>query len=309
MASADILAAELFRLSGVAIEQHRSLAQLSTLGVGGTAELYAEPSSPEDIVAVISAARMIGVPIYIVGGGSNVLFPDGLLKGILLSSRGLRRVVWHDDDARVSAEVQAGASLTMLTVESARRKLSGLEFAFGIPGTIGGALAGNAGAGGRSIGERLLSVTSLESDGSTVERFAGEFSYSYRNFPLAVGGRFFLSCIISFDRSSADEIDAETERFRAARSNQPKGVRSAGCSFKNPPGDSAGRLLDMCGCKGMIRGGAAVSEQHANFIVNRGGASASDVIFLMNECRRRVFELTGVSLDSEIKIFYSDCGF
>lgn len=299
-------AAELLRLSGCEVELHKPLANMSTLGVGGTAEIYAEPASQESAAAVISAARRIGIPIHVLGGGSNVIFPDGLLEGLLLSSRGMSGIVWHEDDDCVRAEVQAGVSLPMLTAESARRGLSGLEFAFGIPGTVGGALAGNAGAGGRSIGERVLSVTSIEPDDSIAERRSGEFSYSYRSFPLAAEGRFFLSCVVSLERASAESIESETERFRAARANQPKGMRSAGCSFKNPPGDSAGRLLDVCGCKGMSRGGAAVSERHANFIVNCGGASASDVIFLMEECRRRVFERTGISLESEIKIFSAD---
>jgi UDP-N-acetylmuramate dehydrogenase len=189
-----------------------------------------------------------------------------------------------------------------VVADSVKDGLTGAEFAVGIPGTLGGAMAGNAGTGGCSIGDLLEEVTTVESNGDIRTWKHGEFSHSYRHFSLASPTRFFAACKASFRRASRAEIERGLDAFRQMRINQPHGVKSAGCTFKNPPGDSAGRLLDASGCKGLRIGGAAVSSVHANFIVNTGHAVGADVFELMRSCHDIVFRKTGISLELEIKL-------
>lgn len=289
-----MFADELRRVLSCSVEGNRPLATLTTLGVGGWAECYVEPDSLEDFRALLSLSLSEGFPLYILGGGSNVLLPDGQVPGVVLSTRRWSAVLWDGD----AAEVQAGCPLSILLDEAVKRGLGGLEFAAGIPGTVGGATAGNAGAGGHGVAELLTELTTLEPNGEL--RRWEEFPFSYRSFPLADEGCLLLSCRMRFSPRPAEAIEAELDHFRALRRGQPGG-RCAGCSFKNPPGESAGRLLDRCGCKGMSVGDAVVSERHANFILNRGRAVAADVLELMSACRDRVFQEAGVLLEPEVR--------
>ncbi|NLL36811.1 MAG: UDP-N-acetylmuramate dehydrogenase [Fretibacterium sp.] len=286
-------------------EENKPLGSLSTLGVGGWAECFVEPQDLKDCQRVFELRSRWGFPIWILGGGSNVVFADGSVAGVVLSTRRLDRSWWppYEDveKAGVIAELQSGCLLSLVVERAAREGLGGMEFALGIPGTIGGALAGNAGTGGRSIGDLLEEVTSIEEDGSLRRWLRGEFSYAYRRLSLADGVRFLASCKLHFLPVPYREIEHELKRFRELRSPQPRGVRSAGCTFKNPPGDSAGRILDECGCKGMRVGGAVVSSHHANFILNEGNASGSDVLELARRCRDKVYRAKSVLLLPEIK--------
>lgn len=306
MLDRSVLADEIQGRLRCVLERGKPLASLSTLGVGGSAEYYAEPWDRDDFLFLHRFSLEENVPLHILGGGSNVVFADGLMSGIVLSTRRWNDVWWMPSGDRVVADVQSGYRLASLVDSAVKEGMSGLEFAWGIPGTVGGAVAGNAGAGGRSIGDCLEEVLSIEPDGSLRRWSSGEFGYSYRSCSLSVKGRFFLSCKIGLNPSPRGEIEANLEHFRSVRSTQPHGGRSAGCSFKNPKGESAGRLLDLCGCKGMIAGGAVVSDRHANFILNRGSATAKDVLDLVRACRLRVFERTGVLLEPEIKFLGLD---
>jgi UDP-N-acetylmuramate dehydrogenase len=239
-----------------------------------------------------------GFYIYILGGGTNVVFSDGKLGGVTLSARRLCEARWNGE----SLMAEAGVSMPLIVSESAKRRLAGAEFAYGIPGSLGGAIAGNAGALGRGIVDILEEVTTVERDGSVREWRKGEFSGSYRKCSLFSPDRFIARCKIKFQNSSREDIERETEIFKKARAGQPKTGGSAGCTFKNPPGDSAGRLLDMSGCKGLRVGGAVVSDVHANFIINSGDASGRDIAELVELCRDMVFRKTGICLENEIKL-------
>lgn len=296
-----MLDGELDRALSCPVERDRPLAPLCSLGVGGRAELYVEPDRIEDFRALRLSSVQRGFPVHILGGGTNVLFPDGLVRGAVLSTRRWTGASWREGEDGGEIEVRAGQPLPLLVDEAARRGLGGLEFAIGIPGTVGGALTGNAGAGGRSVGELVTEVTSLEPDGSLRTWRREDISYAYRSFALAEEGRLFLSLRMVLRSRPSEEIKAEVERFRAMRAMQPRGVRSAGCVFKNPPGQSAGRILDQCGCKGMEVGDAVVSDVHANFILDRGRATSSDVVSLMRACQERAFERTGIWLEPEVK--------
>jgi UDP-N-acetylmuramate dehydrogenase len=283
-------------------EERKELAPLSSLGVGGCCELFIEPSDLEDVSLVFKTRAREKFPLFMLGGGSNVVFADGVIEGVLLSSRRLNRFRWNAADDRVTLEAEAGGLLSGVVADSVRKGLTGAEFATGIPGTVGGAVAGNAGADGHSIGDLLEEITTVESGGGIRTWKRGEFIHSYRHLSLSSPDRFFAACKASFRRAPQAEIEARVETFRRKRAAQPSGVRSAGCTFKNPPLDSAGRLLDASGCKGLSVGGAAVSDVHANFIVNTGGAAGSDVFELIRLCRDIVFRKTGINLEPEIKL-------
>ncbi|GHS92799.1 UDP-N-acetylenolpyruvoylglucosamine reductase [Synergistales bacterium] len=280
------------------LKENVGLAALLALGVGGEAEFFAEPSSLDEVCEIFRLGIDAGFPIYILGGGTNVVFSDRKVEGVTLSARRLFRVCW--DGELLTAE--AGASMPMVVSEAAKRCLTGVEFAYGIPGSLGGAVAGNAGALGRGVVDILEEVTTVERDGSVRKWRKGEFSGSYRSCSFFSPYRFIAECKIKFQSASIEDVKRETEVFKKARVGQPKKDRNAGCTFKNPVGDSAGRLLDISGCKGLRVGGAVVSDVHANFIINSGGASGEDIAELIELCRDMVFKKTGVCLENEIKL-------
>ncbi|MDR1649540.1 MAG: UDP-N-acetylmuramate dehydrogenase [Synergistaceae bacterium] len=299
---------DLRRNLSCSLEEGKKLAPLSALSAGGEAEFFVEPAAVRDVRELFRVRREAKFPLYILGGGTNVVFADGVLRGVVLSARRLNAFQWNEDvnedenGGDVLAEAEAGFSLPRLAAEAAERGFAGMEFAQGIPGTVGGAVAGNAGAGGRSVGDILEEVTAVEEDGGVRKWKRGEYGHSYRRCSLASAGRFFTGCKMRLRRSTRAEVEREEEVFRLARSNQPRGVKSAGCTFKNPSGDSAGRLLDISGCKGLRAGGAVVSDAHANFILNAGGATGNDILRLIEQCRDIVFQKTGVVLEVEIKL-------
>jgi UDP-N-acetylmuramate dehydrogenase len=299
------------------LEEKKELASMSTMGVGGRGEFFVEPTTPQDVCVVFQLCVKENFPLYILGGGSNVVFTDGDLEGVVLSTRRLNGFRWDAGGDYAVLDAEAGYPLSRVFFDTAKEGFTGAEFAQGIPGTVGGAIAGNAGAGGTSMGDLLEEVTTLESDGVVRKCQRGEIGYSYRHFPLfsekrSQGAsvfavfqhpdRFLLSCRMGFQRAPYAEIEKKAEIFRRARTAQPHGVKSAGCAFKNPPGASAGRLLELSGCKGLRVGRAVVSEAHANFLLNEGGATGADIFNLMQTCRDIVLQRTGIVLEPEIKL-------
>jgi len=282
-------------------EEGKELSPLSTLGVGGKSAFFVEPSDLKDVSLIFKARSWENFPLVIIGGGSNVVFADGLLDGVVLSSRRLTGFRRNTKNDRVVLEAEAGCLLSRLVSDSAKDGYTGAEFAIGIPGTLGGAVTGNAGVGGYSIGDIIEEVTAVENNGAIQVWKREDFDYSYRYFSLSSPDRFLAACKMSFHLAHSAEIERNIETFRQKRANQPRGVKSAGCTFKNPPGDSAGRLLDSSGCKGLSIGGAIVSDIHANFIVNTGSATGANIFELMQLCRDIVFSRTGICLEPEIK--------
>lgn len=281
------------------IRERWPLSPLSTLKVGGEAEIFTAPNSIEDMKTLFALVMKDGCPVYIIGGGSNVLFPDGLINGVVISTQNLNSIEWRTP---FTADVDAGFKLSMLMKELRDKNLGGMEFAAGIPGTLGGALAGNAGAGGHGICELVDYVVCVESDGEIRTWNHSEINYSYRKCSLSDERRLILSARMTF-RASQPKDKNVLENFLLRRGSQPHGLHNAGCTFKNPDGYSAGKLLDECGCKNLSVGDAIVSDQHANFILNRGHANSSDIIELIKICGRKVYDNTGIKLEPEIKIF------
>ena len=240
-----------------------------------------------------------GCPVYILGGGSNVLFPDGLIEGIVISTQNLTSIEWRTN---LTADIDAGFKLPLLMKELRECGLAGMEFAAGIPGTLGGAIAGNAGAGGHGVCELLDYVVAVEADGTIKTWNTNEINYSYRRCSLVDDKRVIVSARMTFRKASPKDA-AVLESYLLRRGSQPHGLRNAGCTFKNPEGYSAGKLLDEAGCKGLCIGDAIVSDVHANFILNRGHATSSDILELVRTCAKRVYDSTGITLEPEIKIF------
>jgi UDP-N-acetylmuramate dehydrogenase len=198
----------------------------------------------------------------------------------------------------------AGVDLRKIFALTIREGWSGLEFAAGIPGTVGGALMGNAGTRYGDIASAVRSARVVKADGTAENLNKDEINWGYRRSSLSEGEPLVISRVeLALRESVREEVISSARLAIASRSLQPAGVRTAGCVFKNPPGERAGKLLDEAGCKGLSSGGARVSPVHANFIENCAGATAADIVKLAIECRQRVFERFGISLQFEIRSF------
>ena len=277
------------------------LAALTWFRVGGPAETLARPRTPEEAADLVARARGEGKAVRVLGAGSNVLVSDKGVRGLVLvlSAEPFKSL------ARLENEVVhcgAGVKIRRLVNSLADWALAGGEGLSGIPGTVGGALVTNAGTSEGEIGPTAKRVWTLAPDGRPEELEAGGFRFAYRSSTLA--GRVVLGAELAFTPSSPETIRARMESLSARRrSSQPEAVRTAGCVFKNPPGTTAGRLLDELGLKGLARGNSRVSPVHANFMEAREGATAGELKALIDECRRRVKDATGIDLELELDLW------
>jgi len=267
--------------------------------LGGPAAFFAMPDSFDSLLQIAGWARDAGLPLRVVGGGSNLLVADAGVRAVVVSLRRAAGTINVEGD-----EVHAGAAVMLpaLARVAAERSLGGLEFAVGIPGTVGGALQTNAGVGdGRCIGDLVQSVEVLRgADRVTLPRDGIEFGY--RTTSLRGSGEVLLAARLTLTPRPRAEVEAEMRRLLEARQRtQPTAEPNAGSMFRNPPGDAAGRLIEAAGCKGLRSGGAQVSGLHANFITADASATAADVCTLMSEVRRRVHEMAGVTLVPEVE--------
>jgi UDP-N-acetylmuramate dehydrogenase len=267
----------------------------TTYRTGGEAEILVLPDDEADAAAVVTCARRAGIPLTVLGAGSNVIVTDAGVEGIVLIMREWPAHVDFIGERRI--RVGAGVMIDALLDEAASCNLAGLEELAGIPGTVGGALVMNAGTRTFEIAERLTSVAVLTRSGRRRVFDAGGLDFGYRRSSfqesewIVVEAEFLLeSGESAFLAARMDEL----RRFR--RERYPYDLPSAGSVFRHPPGQKAGYLIEQAGCKGMRCGGAVVSTLHANFIVNEGGATSSDIMNLIGTVRRRVYEKFGVML-------------
>ena len=275
------------------------MSRLTSFRIGGEAELIFRPRDEEDLLEALEILERQGVPWRPLGGGTNLLVADEGVKGVLLD---LRRAASFLEVEGSRVRVGAGASLAGLLLACIEGGLSGLEPLAGIPGTVGGAVKGNAGSGGVEIGNSLRAITVLSPRGKE-ERGAEDLPLSYRQGPLA-SGEVLWEAVFQLEEGETEEIRAKVEGFLKERKRrQPLGLPSAGCIFKNPPGLYAGKLIEEVGLKGLRRGGAMISELHANFIVNLGGATFGDVMGLIETAKERVLREQGVELELEIEVW------
>ena len=295
---AETIAARL----GVRACRSEPLARHTSFRIGGPADLLVVPETVDELAFVLRAASACGATVTMLGGGSNVLVGDGGVRGVVVKlGRGFARVEWHDGEG--GAEVRAGAAVNLgrLARTAAGRGLAGLEHAEGIPGTVGGALFMNAGAYGGDVASAAVAVEGLDGRGELVVLPRAALAFRYRG--TALPPRFVVTAVRFALRAEApDAVRGRLEDVRRRRvASQPHGRANAGSMFKNPAGDHAGRLIDVAGLKGARIGRARISERHANFIVNEGGASAGDVKGLMDLAQRVVWERSGVWLEPEVR--------
>ena len=288
--------------SGSFVRYGVSLAHYTTWGVGGIAETFLTPRNRDELSAAVIRARENARDFYVLGGGSNVLISDGAIKTPVIFTTGMSGIFARVSGDEVFLDCMAGTPLKSVLSLCAQNGWSGLECAAGIPGTIGGAVAGNAGTSSGSVGQAVLRIATIEPDGSQRELDGSEIDWGYRSCPLfREDGRVAYKVTFALRTLAKDQVAGAMRMVMAERKSQPVSSRTAGCVFKNPPGDSAGRLLDASGCKGMTVGGARVSETHANFIENFGNCTALDILSLAASCKRRVRKRFGATLDFEIK--------
>lgn len=272
----------------------------TTFRVGGPARALVEPGSAEDVKSVVEFCKSEQIPYYIVGNGSNLLVSDKGYDGVII------HLFKNMSAMRIEGNkvyVQAGALLSKVAVQAGRKGLTGMEFASGIPGTIGGALVMNAGAYGGEMKDVLTSVEYLAADGNIVEVPAAELDLSYRHSIFEENGGCILSATFRLKKGDAASIKARMDELMQKRiDKQPLDKPSAGSTFKRPAGAFAAALIDQCGLRGYRHGGAAVSEKHCGFVVNLGGATCADVLALCDEVRSIVKEKTGYDLEKEIRV-------
>ncbi|MBW1709176.1 MAG: UDP-N-acetylmuramate dehydrogenase [Deltaproteobacteria bacterium] len=280
------------------------LAHLTTFGLGGPADALVEPDSISELSEVLRFARNRRMPLFLLAAGSNVLFRDGGFPGVVVKlGPGFSKLdVLGSDGDRVTVEAGAAVSIGSLIKFLQKEGLSGLEFLAGIPGTVGGALAMNAGAFGGEISDLLHVLHVLDADGQVKKLSQSQISASYRHLDLP-DGSIIVKAMFILTRSTTGQVKEKIRGYLGRRwTVQPTGVKSAGSIFKNPSLEPAGKLIDQAGLKGRSIGRAWVSEKHANFIVHRGEACAGDVIQLIDLVQSEVRKKFGVELEPEIII-------
>ncbi len=279
----------------------------TSLRIGGPADIFAMPQDLSSLKNMHINLRRNKIPFFPLGGGTNILVRDGGIEGAVISLRSFRRTgVLSKDNKYAYLFAEAGTLLQRIVNFSKENGYSGVEGLAGIPGTVGGAIFGNAGAFGYEMKDVLISVEVMDIEGR-IKRFkAEEINFGYRSTSISQN-ELILGAEIKLKKDEKEEVSAKVDDFlEKKREKQPLREPSAGCVFKNPAGLSAGKLIDEAGCKGIKIGDVEVSSIHANFFINKGRANASDFIRLMEEVAHRVKERFGVVLEPEIKIVGRD---
>ena len=287
------------RLNGK-VKAREPLKKHTTFKIGGPARLFIEPRDIADLKVLINALKRYRIPLLVIGAGSNILVSDSGINAVVvrLASPYFRRCSFKKE----LLEVGAGCKLSRTIADACNRGLSGIEFLSGIPGTIGGALAMNAGAWGSSISDKVLDVRVMDYNGRIKDLGREEIEFLYRNSSLRK--YIILSCRLQLQEDKCSAIKTRIEKYlKERKERQDLSAASAGCVFKNPPGAQAGRLIDSCGLKGKRVGGAEVSLKHANFILNKDHATAADVLSLINLIRKTAQQKCNITLEPEIEIW------
>jgi len=293
------------------IEWDVDMGSYSTLRAGGVADALVEVEDQDALCRLLKKLAELKISSLVLGRGSNILVSEQGFPGVVLRLQGAMNAVTcrdmkDDGDHAVAVRAGAGCSLAALVSWCTGKGLAGLEFMVGIPGSVGGAVRMNAGAWGHALGERLLEIECVNGDGLLATVPVTELQLSYRNFALKnrnTSGLVITSATFEMTADNEELIRNRCRRYLGRRQGmQPAGVASAGSFFKNPQGDYAGRLIEAAGLKGISHGQAMVSPDHANFIVNTGRATASDIVALMQLVQDRVFQQFGVRLEPEVQI-------
>lgn len=296
----EALAAEAKEL-GSDVEYNASMSKYTSFKAGGKADLLITPDSISSLREIIAFCKANAIHYFILGNGSNVLVRDSGIDGAVIRlGAKLSKIALKDENTIIA---EAGASLKSICMFALEHSLTGLEFAYGIPGTLGGAVYMNAGAYGGEMKDVLYSVSHIDSEGNFGAFTKDELDLSYRHSVYSENGFTVTSAEIVLQKGNYDDIKAKMNELMSKRKEkQPIEFPSAGSTFKRPEGYFAGKLIEECGLKGKAIGGAEVSTKHAGFIINKNKATATDILDLIKFVQDTVFEKHGVHLEPEVKI-------
>ena len=289
-------------LPQIDIRFEEPMSKHTSFRIGGEVEAMAFPRNREELAALLKTSALLDGKVRILGAGTNVLAPDNGLDGLVICLKDCLDGMELLENHRMC--VMAGVTMTRAAMFAANHGLSGLEFAHGIPGTIGGGVYMNAGAYGGEICQVCESVEVMDMDGNIREYPAAEMDFSYRHSLMEEQGGIVICAVFHLEPKAPEEIKARMKELMGKRSaSQPLDLPSAGSAFKRPTGGYAAALIDQAGLKGYQVGGAAISGKHAGFAVNLGGATAADVQNLLQQVSDRVFENSGIRLEPEVRIW------
>lgn len=279
------------------------LAPYTTFNIGGSADYFYEAKNEEEIVLAINATRKLSFPYFVLGGGANLLISDKGIRGLVIKIENLKLKIPASRAGGENLKISVGAGVTLAEVvqQAADVGLSGLEFAVGIPGSVGGAIVGNAGAWQQAIGDRITRVKVVSGNGEITWYSQKDCGFDYRESKFKIGHEVILEAELELVTGDKETIIKQMDKYLEKRSLQPK-EPSAGSVFVNPKPQAAGFLIEECNLKGKIIGGAQISPLHANFIVNKGGASSTDVIELISLAKAKVKQKFDIDLTLEIRM-------
>jgi UDP-N-acetylenolpyruvoylglucosamine reductase len=288
---------------GTLFRENEPLSRRTTMRVGGPADLFIEPQSESDLALLLESASSEFIPVFVIGRGSNLLVRDGGIRGVVVS-------LSHESFSRIQIagehlECGAGARLRSIAFEAKKAGLTGLEFMEGIPGNLGGGLRMNAGAMGSSVFEVVESLRYMDLSGGLHHQLATEISVEYRNCPL-FADHIALGAILMGKTAPRETIERRMNECSQKRWNSQPAAPSAGCIFKNSVTIPSGKLVQELGLKGARVGGAAISDAHGNFIVNEGGATASDILALIDLVKEKALAARAIELRTEVQIVGED---
>jgi UDP-N-acetylmuramate dehydrogenase len=297
------LVQELKQIAGLRVKIDEPLARYTSMKIGGPADYFIEAQSDAALASLLRLLDRHAMTFCLLGNGSNVLISDRGVRGVVIRLAGeFKKIQWAEDGERVHVTVGAAYAVTQLVREAARKGFAGLEFAEGIPGSVGGALFMNAGAYGSEFEKVVDQVEGVASQGQPICLSRGEMTFSYRDSHLPPG-TIVTRVRMQLHKAESVEVGSKLRELVSRRkSSQPSGYPNSGSMFRSPPGDFAGRLIEAAGLKGKRIGQSQISERHANFIVNLGGAKAADVLQLTELAQAEVRSRFGVELVLEVKL-------
>lgn len=282
------------------IRYNEPLRNHTSLRIGGPADVFCSPNNIGDLKKVVSISKEYNIPFWVIGNGTNLLILDKGIRGLVINlNKSFKKIEFSDKIVKVGA----GVSLLYLSKIVLNRELSGLEFACNIPGTLGGAIINNAGFKGNYMADVLQNVIFLTGENKIEKASKSNLNFNYRESNLKGKSVIVLEATLLLKKGNKEEIESKIKQnIEIRKTRQPLDKFNAGSIFKNPPGYYAGELIEKVGAKGLFRGKAEVSTKHANFLINNGGASARDILYLIEEIEKRVKKNYGIKLEREIEI-------
>jgi len=282
------------------IKYDEPLKNHTSLRIGGPADVFCSPGNIEDLKKVVSIFKEYNIPFWVIGNGTNLLILDNGIRGLVINlNKDFKKIEFSDKIVKVGA----GVSLVYLSKMALNRELSGLEFACAIPGALGGAIINNASFKGNCMADVVQNVTFLTRENKIETTSKSNLNFNYRECTLKDKPVIVLEATLLLEKGNKEEIESKIKQnIEIRKTGQPLDKFSAGSIFKNPPGYYAGELIEKVGVKGLSRGKAEVSTRHANFIINNGGASAGDILYLIEQIEKRVKKNFGIKLEREIEI-------